>query len=66
MSRVELLQQQALQLAPQEFFRFREWFLEYEWDAWDREIESGGESGKLDAMARKALEDHATDRTTPL
>lgn len=66
MSRVEILEQQVQQLAPQEFSQFREWFLEYERDAWDREIERDGKSGKLDTMARKALEDHAAGRTTPL
>lgn len=66
MNRVELLEQQVQQLSAKEFSRFRDWFLEYEWDAWDRQIESDAKAGKLDALARKALEDHAAGRTTPL
>ncbi len=66
MSRVEVLEQQVQQLDPQEFSRFREWFLEYESDAWDREMERDAKTGKWDALAKKALEDHAAGRTTPL
>ena len=66
MSRVEQLEQQIQQLDPQEFTQFRDWFLEFESDAWDREIERDSKAGKLDALARKALEDHAAGRTTPL
>lgn len=66
MSRVEILEQQVQQLDPQEFTQFRDWFLECEWDAWDRQVERDSKAGNLDAMARKALEDHAADRTTPL
>ena len=45
---------------------FRDWFLEFEADAWDRQIERDANAGKLDSLARKALEDHAAGRTTPL
>ena len=66
MSRVEQLEQQVQELDPQEFTQFRDWFLELEWDAWDREIERDSKAGKLDALAQKALEDHAAGWTTPL
>ncbi len=66
MSRVEQLEQQVQELDPPEFTQFRDWFLEYEWDAWDRQVERDARAGKLDALARKALEDHAAGRTTPL
>jgi hypothetical protein len=45
---------------------FREWFAEYDADAWDRQIEADARSGKLDAMAQRALEAHRTGRTRPL
>jgi hypothetical protein len=66
MNRAELLEQQVQQRSAKEFGQFRDWFLEYEWDAWDRQIECDAKAGKLDAPARKALEDHAVGRTTPL
>ena len=66
MSTVEALERQVQQLDPKELAQFRDWFLEFEADAWDRQIEKDAKAGKLDALARKALEDHAAGRTTPL
>ena len=66
MSIVETLERQVEQLAPKEFAEFRNWFLEFEADAWDRQIEQDAKAGKLDALARKALEDYAAGRTTLL
>jgi hypothetical protein len=42
------------------------WFLEYDWAAWDRQIERDAASGRLDDLAAKALRDHAAGKTTPL
>jgi len=66
MSIVEALEKQVQQLDPEELAQFREWFLGFEADAWDRHIERDAKTGKLDALARKALEDHAAGRTTRL
>jgi len=66
MSIVETLEIQVEQLDPKELAEFRNWFLEFEADAWDRQIEQDAKAGKLDALARKALEDHAVGRTTLL
>jgi hypothetical protein len=35
---------------------FRRWFEEYDADEWNRQIEQDVRDGKLDALARKALE----------
>ena len=66
MSIVKTLERQVEQLNPKELAEFRDWFLEFEADAWDRQIEQDAKAGKLDALARKALEDHAAGRTTLL
>jgi hypothetical protein len=66
MSIVEALEKQVQQLDPKEFAQFRDWFLEFEADAWDQQIERDAKAGKLDALAHQALEDHAAGRTTPL
>jgi len=66
MSIVKTLERQVEQLDPKELAEFRDWFLEFEADAWDRQIEQDAKAGKLDALARKALEDHAAGRTTLL
>src|SRR6187402_1390167 len=36
---VEALERQIEQLKPEDFARLREWFLSYEWDAWDHALE---------------------------
>lgn len=66
MSKINILEQDVKQLTQEELAQFRDWFLEYEWEAWDRQIERDSQSGKLDQLARKALDDHASGRTTPL
>ena len=66
MSTVEALERQVQQLDPKELAQFRDWFLEFEADAWDRQIERDAKAGKLSALARKALDDHASGRTTRL
>jgi hypothetical protein len=63
---VEALQQQIQQLSPQDLAEPRDWFFEFEWEAWDRQVERYVHSGQLDQLFQKALEDHAARRTTPL
>jgi hypothetical protein len=66
MSKIEELEQKVQALSPEELARFREWFLEFDWAAWDRQLESDVRAGKLDALAEKALRDHAAGKTKPL
>jgi hypothetical protein len=53
-------------LSPEELSQFREWFLEFDWAVWDRQLERDVRAGKLDALADKALRDHAAGKTKPL
>ena len=66
MSKIEELEQKVQALSPEELARFREWFLEFDWAAWDRQLERDVRAGKLDALAEKALRDHAVGKTKPL
>lgn len=66
MSKIEELEQQVQALSPEELARFREWFLEFDWAAWDRQLERDVRAGKLDALAEKALRDYAEGKTKPL
>ena len=52
-------------LSAQDLARFRTWFEEREAEAFDRAIERDVASGKLDALAERALADHAAGRTRP-
>jgi hypothetical protein len=66
MSKIEELEQQVQSLSAEELAQFREWFLEFDWAAWDRQLERDVHAGKLDALAERALRDHAAGKTKPL
>jgi len=66
MGKVEKIEQEVQALSPAELAEFRTWFLEYDWAAWDRQLERDVQAGRLDDLAEKALRDHAAGKTTPL
>ena len=66
MGKIEKIEQEVQQLSQEELAQFRAWFLEYDWAAWDRQIERDAQTGQLDDLAAKALRDHAAGKTTPL
>jgi hypothetical protein len=65
MGKVEQLEQQIRELSPAELAQFRAWFLDFDWEDWDRQLEDDVRAGKLDALGDKALRDSAL-RETPL
>jgi hypothetical protein len=66
MTRVEQLEQQIVQLDPEEFAQLREWLMEQDWLEWDRQIGHDAASGKLDHLVKQALADHAAGKSRPL
>lgn len=66
MGRIEKIEQEVQALSLDELAQFRAWFLEYDWAAWDRQIERDAQAGRLDDLAAKALRDHVAGKTTPL
>lgn len=66
MSRVEALENQVKGLNAEELKLFREWFVRFDSDAWDAQIEADAKSGKLRALAERALRDHQSGRSTVL
>ena len=63
MSQVEMLEQTVKQLSPGERAAFRSWFIEFDADEWDRQIEMDGETGKLDRLVQSAVEEHKAGKT---
>ena len=55
MTKIEAIEKQVSRLSPEELAEFRLWFAGFDAAAWDREIKADIESGKLDALADKAL-----------
>ena len=58
MGKLEELEQRIKSLPPKELARFRTWFLEFDHQAWDRQIEADAASGKLDGLVNEALADY--------
>lgn len=59
MGNVKSIEKAVEALPPAELAQFRRWFAEFDAAAWERQIETDATSGKLDALAAEALEDHA-------
>jgi hypothetical protein len=66
MTTVEALEQQIQKLDPKELAELRDWFFEYEWEAWDRQLERDVKAGKLDKLTKRVLADHAAGKSKPL
>ena len=66
MTTVKALEQQVKKLTPEELAEFRDWFFDYEWETWDRQLERDVKAGKLDDLARKARDHHTAGRTKPI
>jgi hypothetical protein len=66
MTRVEQLEQEIEKLKPEEFAQLRDWLLEKDWTAWDRQLEEDVAAGRLDKLGEEALAEHARGETTEL
>jgi hypothetical protein len=58
MTTIEVIESEIKKLSPREMARLRDWFMDYDADAWDRQIEQDATAGKLDAMAAEALAEY--------
>jgi hypothetical protein len=54
MTRLEQVETAVESLSQEEYGRFRDWFLERDWERWDREIEADSAAGKLDFLLQEA------------
>ena len=54
------------QLDPADYSLFRNWFLEYDWTVWDRQIAADAAAGRLDFLAREARDEKASGRLRDL
>lgn len=64
MGKVEKIEQQIRELSPEEMAKLREWFVEFDAEAWDRQFEADVRAGKLDALGEQALKAHTSGKTT--
>lgn len=66
MSTVADIEAAVKELSKEDLSRFRDWFLEFDANAWDRQFEQDAGSGKLDTLANEALSDLRAGRCTEL
>ncbi len=66
MSKIESLEREIERLSPEDLAEFRRWFTSFDAAMWDQQIESDVRDGKLDALAEKALREHAAGQSTRL
>ncbi len=57
MSTVSEIEAAVSQLSRQELAAFRDWFTDFDADAWDRQFEADVQAGHLDSLADEALRD---------
>jgi hypothetical protein len=66
MTKVEALEKEVENLTAEELSTFRAWFVEYDWQVWDRQLERDVAEGKLDKFAAEALAELEQGETTDL
>lgn len=66
MSMVADIEAAIKKLSKEYLSRFRDWFLEFDANAWDRQFERDVGSGKLDSLAEEALSDLPAGRCSEL
>jgi len=66
MSKVENIEQEVRKLSPSELAAFRRWFVEFDRQVWDRQIEKDVREGKLDKFADEALAAHRGGKSKEL
>ena len=66
MSRVDELEQAVRELSSQDLRQFREWFVEFDAELWDRQLERDVAAGRLDRLVNEARAEHREGRSRPL
>jgi len=66
MSTVAEIEAAISKLSRRDLVAFRDWFKEFDAEAWDRQFEEDVKAGKLDALADEALRDLREGRCTDL
>jgi hypothetical protein len=66
MTKVQEIEAAVSRLSPQELSHFRQWFAEFDAEAWDQQFEKDVKAGRLEALADEALRDLREGRCTDL
>ena len=66
MTNVIEIQQAIQELNETDYAELRRWFIEQDWEQWEKEFDEDVKAGRLDALAAEALEAKANDELLPL
>ena len=66
MSKIEKIENEIRGLTDTGLAAFRQWFIEFDAEAWDRQIERDSASGRLAHLAKKSIDDHDSGSSTQL
>ncbi len=66
MASIQELEKVISSLPENEYKQFRQWFLEQDWNKWDRQIEEDSRTGKLDFLIEEANEAKKKNRLRDL
>lgn len=58
MTKIQIIEKEVKSLNKKELAEFRDWFQEFDAEAWDAQIEQDAQVGKLDEIAQEALDEH--------
>lgn len=59
MTKVEEIKAAIESLSQAEYERLRQWFVERDWEMWDKQIEADSASRKLDFLIKEAFDEKA-------
>jgi hypothetical protein len=63
---LEELERSITHLPPDELERFRQWFLDFDAENWDHQMESDMAAGHLDSLADSAISEHRAGESDDL
>jgi hypothetical protein len=63
MTELERLEKSVASLSAEDLARFREWFVEFDAQLWERQIERAASAGRLDDLIAEAMEEYRSGRT---
>jgi hypothetical protein len=56
-TRIEEIKNAVVSLPVTEYRKIRDWFMERDWEEWDKQIEADSKAGKLDFLAKEAMDE---------
>lgn len=66
MGNVEEIERAVSELDREQLAAFRRWFLEFDSEGWDHQLEEDIAAGRLDELGEEAVADFREGRTRPL